>query len=469
VPKDDRDALETSSVVLHAASPHGETRFILLTSSVAGVVATPLEEGRPVVLGRAGGSDVTIDDASVSRQHARVRASTAHLEVTDLGSKNGVVVGGRKIASGACVPLRPGEVMALGAVSVVILRADGVVATPVLAEPASAERPAAPAARASGVVLEAPGMKRLVALLERIAKSPLSVLLSGESGTGKEVLARLVHDASPRRQAPFVALNCAALPETMLESELFGYDKGAFTGAAKDKPGLFELADGGTIFLDELGELPQAMQAKLLRVLESGEVRRLGGLTAKRVDARVVAATNADLASAVAEGRFRGDLFYRVNGMSFALPPLRERREDVEPLATMFLTAACRRAGRAELTLADDAKEAIARHDWPGNARELRNVMERAAAIAEGSEVRSADLFLDTAPKADGATHTKPRSDVADEATMRGWEATERERVKEALARARGNRTRAARALGISRHTLLRRIAALGLDRADDE
>src|SRR5918998_2838651 len=240
---------------------------------------------------------------------------------------------------------------------------------------------------AEGIVGEGEALRSVLDLARKVARHPSTVLISGESGTGKELVARLVHRASPRAAAPFVAVNCGAIPEALLESELFGHAKGAFTGATAERLGLFEEADGGTLFLDEIGELPAALQVKLLRALQEGEVRRVGDNQPRTVDVRVVAATSRDLEAETAAGRFRSDLYYRINVVHLHLPPLRERREDIPDLVRHFLDAYNRRFGLAVRRVSPEAMRMLMDYPWPGNVRELENVVERALVLADGPEV----------------------------------------------------------------------------------
>ncbi|HXE61762.1 MAG TPA: sigma-54 dependent transcriptional regulator [Gemmatimonadaceae bacterium] len=299
-----------------------------------------------------------------------------------------------------------------------------------------------------------------VDLARKVARHPSTVLITGESGTGKELIARLIHDGSPRADESFVAVNCGAIPEALLESELFGHVRGSFTGATTDKPGLFEEADGGTLFLDEIGELPASLQVKLLRALQEGEVRRVGSNTSKRVDVRVIAATNRDLASDVAAGRFRGDLYYRVNVVSIRLPPLRERREDVPDLALHFLRRHNARLGLDVGRISPDAMRILAAYSWPGNVRELENVIERALVMASGPTIEAAHL-VDLSAAAPVA-HTNGVEDV-DLSVKRRTEQLERNLIQRALEQTRGNRTRAAQLLDLSHRALLYKIRDYGL------
>ena len=282
------------------------------------------------------------------------------------------------------------ELQALGALSVrarAALEAALADAAPGAAPPAAP--PFAPAGR-FGMIGDSPPMLELFGLIERVAPSSVPVLVQGETGTGKELVARALHDGSPRRDRPFLAENCAAIAENLLESELFGHRKGAFTGAVADRPGHLVAADGGTVFLDEIGDMPMAMQAKLLRVLQDGEVRAVGANTTRKVDVRVVAATHRDLPAAVAAGEFREDLLFRLNVVTLHLPPLRERGDDVRAIATGLLPAIAEEIGR-DATLAAAALDVLARWDWPGNVRELENELRRAVALS-GAVIEPADL-----------------------------------------------------------------------------
>jgi DNA-binding NtrC family response regulator len=320
-------------------------------------------------------------------------------------------------------------------------------------------------------VWDSPAMKRLHETLERVAAGVVPVLLQGETGSGKEIVAREVHRLSPRAERAFVDVNCAAIQDTLLESELFGYEKGAFTGADSSRPGLFEAADGGTLMLDEVGELPAGLQVKLLRALETMSFYRVGGRQKIEVDVRILAATNKDLAVEVEADRFRADLYYRINAVTLRVPPLRERPQDVRGLAESFLRAVA--PGRE---LAPEALALLRGYDWPGNVRELRHVIERAALLATGETIGPDDLPaeiaeprerravpLGTAPAAGPALPTTPpvNATPAAGATLQDLE---RQRILEVLESVRWNRSRAAEKLGISPRTLYRRIKRYGLD-----
>jgi two-component system response regulator AtoC len=311
------------------------------------------------------------------------------------------------------------------------------------------------------IVAASPSMISVLELLERAAEFKSTVLLTGESGTGKEVLARAIHAQSPRRDEAFVAVNCAAIPETLLESELFGHAKGAFTGADRARRGLFVEADGGTLFLDEIGELPSPLQAKLLRVLQEEEVRPVGESKSRRVDVRVIAATARDLESDVASGRFREDLFYRLNVVRVKVPPLRERREDIPLLLDHFLAHFRDLLGRPVRSLADDALEKLLAYRWPGNVRELENVMERALILAEGERIGLRELPANVVTPEPTESRAEPAP--SDFSLRQARRAAETELIQRALRATGGNRTHAARLLQISHRALLYKLKEYGI------
>jgi two-component system response regulator AtoC len=309
------------------------------------------------------------------------------------------------------------------------------------------------------IVATSEAMIELLETMERAAAFKSTVLITGESGTGKEVLARAIHAQSPRRNDAFVAVNCGAIPEALLESELFGHAKGAFTGADRTRRGLFAEADGGTLFLDEVGELPTALQVKLLRVLQEEEVRPIGDTKARAVDVRVIAATSRDLEAEVAEGRFREDLFYRLNVMRLEVPPLRERPRDIPLLVDHFLAHFRKTLGRAVRTLSDDALERLLAYRWPGNVRELENVIERAIILADGDTVTLRELPQNVVSPEDPAQGRG----LQDFSLKRARRSVEVDVIQRALRATGGNRTHAARLLGISHRALLYKIKDYGL------
>jgi len=307
------------------------------------------------------------------------------------------------------------------------------------------------------IVARSPKMQEVLATVERVAPTNSTILLGGESGVGKDLIARAIHEKSRRAHGPFVKLNSTAIPENLLESELFGYEKGAFTGANTSKPGKFELADKGTMFLDEIGDVPPATQVKLLRVLQEREFERLGGTRTIKVDVRLLAATNRDLRAALEEGTFREDLYYRLNVVPIDIPPLREHKEDIPDLVDLFLKRFCKDSGRELGGITPEAMNVLLHHHWPGNVRELQNVIERACALATGQQIDARDIHLDT---------TRPRAASAGDSflpegtTLDQWED---EMIREALRRANGNKSQAARLLGLSRNALRYRLSKIGI------
>ena len=300
-------------------------------------------------------------------------------------------------------------------------------------------------------------MQEVLATVERVAPTNSTVLLGGESGVGKDLIARAIHEKSRRAPGPFVKINSTAIPENLLESELFGYEKGAFTGAATSKPGKFELADKGTLFLDEIGDVPPATQVKLLRVLQEREFERLGGTRTIKVDVRLVAATNRDLRAALEDGTFREDLYYRLNVVPIDIPPLREHKEDIPGLVALFLARFAQDSGREITAISPAAMNVLLAHHWPGNVRELQNVLERACALAAGKELEAADIHLDTARSraASASDRFLPEGMTLDQ--------YEDDLIREALKRANGNKSQAARMLGLSRNALRYRLSKIGI------
>jgi len=307
-----------------------------------------------------------------------------------------------------------------------------------------------------GMVARSPAMRQLIDLAQRVARVDSTVLISGESGTGKERVASLVHQASSRAPGPFIAVNCGAITETLLESELFGHVKGAFTGALQERPGLFESANGGTLLLDEVGEVSPAMQVKLLRVLQEREIRRVGESTTRAIDVRVLAATNRELTREIAEGRFRLDLYYRLHVVELPVPPLRKRREDILPLARMLLAEAAVRLSRPVSELSPRAADQLLRYGWPGNVRELENAMERAVALAQGRQAELEDLPEEVRQAIPVPLVTCP---------VKHLEAVEKEYILAVLDLNAGNQARTAEQLGIGSATLYRKLRSYGLTR----
>jgi len=314
------------------------------------------------------------------------------------------------------------------------------------------------------IVARSPRMQEVLATVERVAPTNSTVLLGGESGVGKDLIARAIHEKSRRASGPFVKINSTAIPESLLESELFGYEKGAFTGATISKPGKFELADKGTLFLDEIGDVPPATQVKLLRVLQEREFERLGGTRTIKVDVRLLAATNRDLRAALEQGTFREDLYYRLNVVPIDIAPLRERKEDIPDLANLFLGRFSKDSGREIRGLKPAAMQLLLAHYWPGNVRELQNVIERACALAVGPELDVGDIQLDT-PRNRAAGSAGDRF-LPEGMTLDQWED---EMIREALKRANGNKSQAARLLGLSRNALRYRLSKIGIEDENGE
>ncbi|MBX7082575.1 MAG: sigma 54-interacting transcriptional regulator [Nannocystaceae bacterium] len=420
-----------------------------------------------VSLGRSDSADIQMPDPLMSRVHAVLHVGPT-LAISDLGSSNGTIVRGTRIPANERVPISVGDTIEVGS-------------TVVIVQPEFARGAAPPLERTEGVERTAAGpddpMDRIYKLARRIAGSNINVLLLGETGVGKEVMARTIHSFSPRASKPFLGLNCASLSETLFESELFGYEKGAFTGAQQSKPGLIETADGGTVFLDELGEMPLSTQAKLLRVIEERQVMRVGSLRAREVDVRFIAATNQNLEKEIELGNFREDLFYRLNGISLVIPPLRERLGELQGLARSFIAEACKDAGFAsQPVLSRDSVDWMLRHAWPGNIRELRNAINRAVLLATGGVIQPehmrTEAYAPRTGRGSGRTGDAPAPAPAPVPTVPSSVAApvdpdeeERQRIMAALAACGGNQTRAAKVLGIARRTLTSKLGKLGLPR----
>jgi len=435
----------------------------------------PLPDRGSVTIGRTEGCDVHIPDGTVSRRHALIHVDD-ELSIEDLGSHNGTVIlltldQGQAIKTGSSelIRLKAGKRRALPDNAMLQIGVAMLTVEPVAAKPRQVtERPAG-----RGVIVEDRAMLHLYELAERVADSDISILLLGESGVGKDVMANFIHASSPRAGARITSLNCGALPETLLESELFGHEQGAFTGASKAKPGLFEVTDGGTLFLDEIGELSPTLQVKLLRVLEDKLVKRVGGLEPRKVDLRFVSATNRNLEQEVAKGNFREDLFYRLNGIALNIPPLRERRADILPLARHFVAELAREQGRPVPVLAPAAAERLTAYGWPGNIRQLKNVLHRAFVLSTGTSITSEHISLpETTPVLEG-TFDAPEDDedatsddtVSPEVLRMRATSLERTRILEALEACGGNQTRAAEMLGLTRRALIGRLEKFGIPR----
>ena len=410
-----------------------------------GLLTTFKLAGDEAVIGRSAECDVVIDHPTLSRRHARLRLGPP-ATVEDLGSKNGTSIGRRRLESGAQVALPVGESFHIGRFSFVVIRS-----------PPRAHSVAGRTAEPLRVV--DPTAESVGPLVRDIAHSDISVLILGETGVGKEILAQTIHLLSGRK-GTFVRVNCAAIAPALIETELFGHAKGAFTGATQERAGLLESAGGGTVFLDEVGELSESAQVKLLRAIETREVLRVGAVRPSLIDVRFVAATNRDLPREVASGRFRADLFFRLDGVTLVIPSLRERRDRIRPLALEFLQAAHdKRRRSAPIRIGTGLLERLESHDWPGNVRELKAVLERAVLLAGNGEIGPRHVALTsmaTASRERAATAASPEAAPANASAA---EAAERERILEALQACAGNQTRAAKRLGISRATLVNKLA----------
>jgi two-component system response regulator AtoC len=427
----------------------------------------PLPREGVVVLGRGAGVDVDVADPLVSRRHARVHIGEV-VELEDLAGVNGTYLAGRRVAANVRVPVREGAVIGIGEALLVVQpkpgRGAGGPATGALSDDGSSALSHIP----PHIVIADDEVRRVYGLAALAARSPINVLVLGETGVGKELLAQTVHACSQRSRGPFLALNCATLTDSLLESELFGYEKGSFTGATQAKPGLLEAASGGTVFLDEIGDMALGIQARLLRVLEARESRRIGSLKPRPIDVRFVSATNRDLVAAIQRGEFRRDLYFRLNGLTLSMPPLRERPGDIRLLVERFVEVTSRAMGRErQPKVTADAVARLSEHDWPGNVRELRNVIERAVLLCGRNDIRTEHLIFDdvalgtsSAERPSAAQSPAPPAHVKDEVA-----ALERRRIVQALEANAGNQTKASRSLGMSRGTLLKRLAVYGLSR----
>jgi DNA-binding NtrC family response regulator len=459
-----------------------------------------LVPGTTLRVGRINDNDIVIAHDTVSRLHALLHVDGERVIVEDAGSRNGIRFNGDVVPSGKPICLEPGAVVQIGPATlflvekltsrVSISQRDSV--NTLAAKPTAPPVRAVPAGASAGatLVLKDESMTLLYQSAETIASSAMSVLILGETGVGKELLASSIHSMSPRRAKPFITFNSAALPESLVESELFGYARGAFTGADRPKPGLFEAADGGTLFLDEVADLSLQAQAKLLRVIESGEVLSVGGVKPKTVDVRVVSATNNDLYALMATGRFRKDLYYRLSGATLHIPALRQRPADIPALVDHF---AARYAASAQVPKPEfhpDTMAALQAHSWPGNVRELKNVVQRAAVMVRGRPILVSDLQLregtgqvpnlavESGTSVSGHRITEASDKwhpaaVADTAEVESkadllrqeLAKEERARIIEALERAHGNQVVAARILGVSRRTLVNRLNTYDIPR----
>jgi DNA-binding NtrC family response regulator len=457
--------------------PPSDARFELLVCTREASKAFPLD--RVAGIGRGEENLIRLDCPSVSRLHLQLHPRAEVVEVEDLGSSNGTVLiraastaseeelnghaNQQRLVPHQRWPMQVGDALRIG---------PALISLQLKRQPSPVARAVSRAFGGPRVLVD-PAVKSAYELITRAAATEISVLILGETGAGKEAMAETVHQRSSRRSGPFLLLNCATLSETLLESELFGHEKGAFTGAHASKPGLLEATSGGTVFLDEIGELAIGTQAKLLRVLEERMVLRVGASKPRRIDVRFVTATNRDLTREVRAGRFRGDLYYRISGLVVRIPPLRERQIEIEPLARHFLEEFCGQMGQAAPQLTPEAIAMLQGQDWPGNVRELKNVMERAVLLAGNGPILAQHVmpeptlfpgelpggFGDAEVDLEESTQViqRPKELVAASAPASAPEG-ERDRLIEALEACGGNQTRAAELLGVSRRTLINRL-----------
>jgi two-component system response regulator AtoC len=436
-------------------SPSSTTGWVLLVSRDADFRAFGLPDRGDVAIGREVGCEVVIDHEKISRRHAILRLGD-RWTLEDLGSRNGTQIRGASVA-GTPAELAPGEPFQIGPFTAVVL--------------ARAVSTVRAALGASHISIDDPMLTNPGPLVLSLAQSMVNVLVVGETGVGKEVLSSSLHRLSGRNGA-LICINCAALSPQLLESELFGHERGAFTGAAQTKPGLLEAAAGGTVLFDEIGEMPLELQAKLLRAIETREVLRVGAVRPVTLDVRVLAATNRDLLQCVAEGSFRRDLFYRLAGITLNIPPLRERLQQLEALAAKFARAA---TGK-DASITPVSLGRLRSHTWPGNVRELKNVIERAALLAAGGPIQPNHILLDQAPESVAPRPTAPGTPSALAASKEGGaggggggdvataglspdQLADRQKIVAALEACNGNQTRAAQQLGISRATLVNKLS----------
>ncbi|WP_394851044.1 sigma 54-interacting transcriptional regulator [Pendulispora rubella] len=407
---------------------------------------------REWLIGRARDAQIVANDAEVSRHHAKLMFANGALTVEDLGSRNGTLVNGHALRS-ATVRIGPGDIVVIGECQLIVATQAGRVWGTRSSTSSSVN---AGAEHQVDIVLADPEMARVYASVRKVARMATTVLILGETGSGKDVLAQQLHQWSPRAEKPLVRVNCAGIPETLLESELFGYERGAFTGADRRKAGYFEAAQGGTIFLDEIGELSSAAQVKLLNVLENRALTRLGGTSPIPIDVRVVCATHRDLQAFVGIERFRADLYYRISPFMVRVPPLRDRLAEVCLLAEIFVNKLATETGAPPPTIAPDAITMLMAYPWPGNVRELRNAVEHAFVMADGSTLRCEHFpsEIQTGAVLQPASSRAPTSRIRQRVNE-----VERKTIEEAIAAEGGNQTRAAARLGISRRTLVYKLA----------
>lgn len=475
---------DTTAPAASAGDVVADRELVVMTAD--GVRTYPLPQRGVVTLGRAQGAGVVIPEPSVSRTHAAIQVHEP-MVVTDLGSANGTRLGGRALVANQPAAFALGEPISLGDAIIIVRRG----AQKQISRGAERTAPFMVGdGAAQNVVVKDDAMRHVYAMIERVGPSDLNVMILGETGAGKEVVATALHRASKRASGPFVKINCGAIPKHLVESELFGHEKGAFTGASQTRRGLLESGCGGTVFLDEVGELPLDVQVALLRAIEEREIRPVGARGTRKIDVRFVSATNRDLDRRMSAGEFRQDLFFRLNGMMLKLPPLRERRAEIPALAQLFAERMASQMGWPTPLLSAAVIDALLGFHWPGNVRQLRNVIERAVVLSSGGVIGVENLSLeqldggarlDTEAALSRATavppplppqrglleRPRPRTlpPPLPQASTAGSDEGERARIEAALQQCSGNQTRAAQLLGISRRTLINRLDRFGMAR----
>lgn len=422
------------------------TRAILLLHLGNHVIHTYLEPLTAVVLGRDSTAQVIVPEASVSKRHARLTFDGKfHVIVEDLGSTNGTMLKGHEIRQNSPVAVGHGAELYFGTVLGIVYIPGAAVVVP------SPEDTAKTKALDGEIVADAPAMKRLLETAEPFARASATVVITGETGSGKEEIAKWIHQNGPRKDKPFVVLNCGTIEPHLLQSTLFGHEKGSFTGASMQTKGYFEEAHGGTLLLDEIGELPAEAQRALLRVLETGKITRVGAVREIAVDVRIMAATWRNLRTLCEQDKFRWDLYHRLHVLTLHVPPLRERREDIPKLVGRFLQRANKANGRSVQGIENDALTMLEAFDWPGNVRDLRNWIERAVVVARGEKITSSDLPPHIEEKTQAYVGTNRSLD-------KDLEALEKEKIIEALRQTNNNTTEAATVLGYDLRKLQRRM-----------
>jgi two-component system, NtrC family, response regulator AtoC len=464
----------------HGTSSGSSTRLWLTVFEQSGSKMMPMPDSGDLTIGRSEDGHIVLSSPSVSRNHAILTVRDGIVLIKDLGSANGTRLATRRISADREEVVPPGVAVIIGGASLVIhqlasepeasgrgpmseVREVVMAGEHIQALRASDKRAAEAKAAAAKLVVQSEAMQKLFQLVDRIAHGTISVLLVGETGVGKEVVACAIHERSPRRDKPYVKLNCSAFPENLLESELFGYEAGAFSGARTAKLGLFETANRGTVLLDEIGEMPIAIQAKLLRVIETGEVLPVGGTRVRKLDVRFLAATNRDLQDRIRKGQFREDLYFRLSGVVLEVPPLRFRRSEIAALAIQFAGEAAAALGKqVQPSFTPEAMRFLEQQAWPGNVRELRNCISRAILLSMSDTLTETDVNPHQPGLARETTKTLELKIAGADDSSRS---AEREQIEEALAACGGNQTRAAAVLGIARRTLVKKLSNLGLPR----